>query len=112
MNPTIEQVVSHFRRRREYRPFRYIDLAESRIVHAIQYSMDGWVLVIGHPNYGAYEWVVIPAPDFDPPVDPPAEFRRSDVGYGCSAAALRDGLKNATDDDPLACAKEVSCLEM
>jgi hypothetical protein len=61
--------------------FRYT--GDSRPVLAIGVGMDDRIAIVGDPESAAYEWVIL-APD--------GVREYSDVGYGSSDVAMRDGL--------------------
>lgn len=78
---------------KEIRPstFEYIDLHDAELLYVIGYGFGGWVAVVGHPDHGSYEWVARRDGETDPQEGPP-RYEFSNLGYGCSSSALRDGL--------------------
>lgn len=61
--------------------FRYTDAQE--VLHSVPVDTDNRVAVVGAPESGSYEWVI---------VTPAGIWSHSDDGYGSPAVALRDGL--------------------
>lgn len=56
---------------------------ESEILMSIDVDMDAELLIVGQPENGAYEWVI---------VNHGVVEKHSDCGYGMRSIALRDGL--------------------
>ena len=74
--------------------FTYFETAE--VLHVFSAGVCGWVAVIGNRDEGSYEWIVRHDSGFREGATP--RYESSNAGYGCSASALRDGLKLALGD--------------
>jgi hypothetical protein len=61
--------------------FKYT--GESKVVMTVDVDMDAEVVIVGQPENGAYEWVIVNHGKVE---------RHSDCGYGQKSIALRDGL--------------------
>lgn len=61
--------------------FKYTGPA--RILTSVDVDMDAEVVIVGQPENGAYEWVI---------VNHGQVRSHSDCGYGMKSIALRDGL--------------------
>jgi hypothetical protein len=61
--------------------FKYTGAAE--VLMSVDVDMDAELLIVGQPQNGSYEWVI---------VNHGAVERHSDCGYGMRSIALRDGL--------------------
>lgn len=61
--------------------FKYT--GESRVLMTIDVDMDADLLIVGQPENGAYEWVIVSHGKVE---------KHSDCGYGQVSIALRDGL--------------------
>lgn len=61
--------------------FKYT--GEARVLMSVEVDMDVELLVVGQPGNGAYEWVIVNHGKVE---------SYSDVGYGQTSIALRDGL--------------------
>lgn len=85
-----EEIAAEIRQALRWK-FHYIEPDEAEVLLAVPIGMYGWVCVFGHPSDGSYEWVGRQDPDFIGDGQP-IEYEHSDSGYGCSSAALRDGL--------------------
>lgn len=82
-------------------PLRYVDAPSCQVCLSVDRGeRDGWVKVIGHPDHGSCEFLVLLPMDFVQSV--PWSERRvafSDQGYGSQIAALRDGLSVLLGDE-------------
>ena len=61
--------------------FRYT--GDSKVLMSIDVDMDAEVLIVGQPENGAYEWVIVNHGKVE---------QHSVCGYGQKSIALRDGL--------------------
>lgn len=61
--------------------FKYTGLA--RVLTSVDVDMDAEVVIVGQPENGAYEWVIVNHGKVE---------KHSDCGYGQKSIALRDGL--------------------
>jgi hypothetical protein len=61
--------------------FKYT--GDAKVLMSVDVDMDAELLIVGQPENGAYEWVI---------VNHGAVERHSDCGYGQKSIALRDGL--------------------
>lgn len=61
--------------------FKYT--GDSKVLMTVDVDMDAEVLIVGQPENGAYEWVIVSHGTVE---------RHSDCGYGMCSIALRDGL--------------------
>jgi hypothetical protein len=61
--------------------FHYTSDAE--VLLSIDVDLDAEVLVVGQPQNGAYEWIIVNHGEVE---------KHSDCGYGQRSIALRDGL--------------------
>lgn len=65
---------------------KYPRFAYSRVTHElyrVDVDLENQVVIVGDPDNGCYEWMIR---------TPQGIERHSDVGYGDSAIAMRDGL--------------------
>lgn len=61
--------------------FKYT--GDSKVIMSIDVDMDAELLIVGQPENGAYEWVIVNHGKVE---------SHSDCGYGMHSIALRDGL--------------------
>jgi hypothetical protein len=66
-----------------FRMPRFKYTGESQVVMSVDVDMDAELFIVGQPQNGAYEWVI---------VNHGAIENHSDCGYGDHSIALRDGL--------------------
>lgn len=59
-----------------------------KVLHEVSLDMYVTLLVVGDPNNAEYEWVLVSNDD----APKPRETQYSNLGYGMSCIALRDGL--------------------
>lgn len=93
--PTKRDLIDEIRRGLGSDRFRFINLADAKFLYGIPTGWSGWVCVIGHPEWGAYEWVAREDAEFHG--DTKAKYQNSDCGYGSPEAAMRDGLVKMLD---------------
>lgn len=98
-----EPVMADVRRGFRYRSseFSAITLREAQLLHAVA-AGEGWVLVIGHPNWGNYEWVYVATSGkcftdrpYEPRLEADEAWEHSDDDWGGVASALLHGLLHA-----------------
>jgi hypothetical protein len=61
--------------------FKYT--GDSKVLMTVDVDMDAELLIVGQPENGAYEWVIVNHDKVE---------QHSDCGYGQKSIALRDGL--------------------
>jgi hypothetical protein len=61
--------------------FKYT--GDAKVLMSVDVDMYAEVLVVGQPENGAYEWVIVNHGKVE---------RHSDCGYGMPSIAMRDGL--------------------
>lgn len=59
-----------------------------KVLYEVSVDMNVTLLVVGDPDNGGYEWVIVDNDD----TTKPQPTRYSNLGYGMSCDALRDGL--------------------
>ncbi len=96
-SPTIDDVLRGFRFR--HSEFEYILLSEAELLHTIAVC-EGWLMVIGHPEDGGYEWVYVECSGtsyigprgWEPRAESDEVWKHSNCGHGGIANALLAGL--------------------
>lgn len=82
-------------RRRLVGCFQYIDLASAQPLYFITVGYSGWVLVLGHPEHGSYEWAARVDGAFREQTE--VFYEHSDCGWGEPALAMREALNKMLD---------------